>query len=403
MQFLVFDIFKRSTRPEEHEGFFHGAHHISPEHGISEIDARAAQMEHEAEKASIERTLPLEAELKHLNTILPSAEADWEHVRDELNGTTLRVVMPAIVLATGVGALATDVLMLAPSLDLLSITDPQFQLIAASGLAGLGSVLLHLGWETLEPCERTSRAQICIWRSLGMLTAAALVNWGILRGYQVAFASQITGNPLATFLALHPLLASLFFVFITLGAPLAAASAVTYGARHVRDWYRYRRAKRQFEHMSQRRDVVAKKIEAERAALEHELRILDSRRQEAGRAYLRQHQRGAMNGAKQSPFWLVQLAAAGSAMATLALSWWLFALSPFSGLLPAVAYIGAFLYFRHQRIHPTPAEFYELERVQFAEASADEEPDHFAVSEISHDTLNALVNIGRSSRDGDRR
>ena len=394
MNLPIFDFAHREATSIEHRGFFDGAHNITPKKGIAEIDALFQRKAHEAEQRSATTRKPLEAKLERFAYRAPIVEETWQSVRQTIDANELMVIMPAGVMLFGVLALATDVVMLAPSLDLLDITDPDLQLVGAAGIAALGSVLLHLAWETIEG-SASSKLWTTVWRILGGLASVALVLWGILRGYQVAFAAAISENPIATFISGHPVLASVFYVFITLGAPLAAAGAFTYGSRHLRDWYRHTAAKREAEKNAEEITTVKKKIEAEEDWLRHELGKIGQEREQWQHAYLRQHEHGMKNGARQTPFWLVQVKASLSAMLTLLVAWWTFALSPFSFLLPGAAYLAAFLYFRHQRIHPTPAEFFNLERVTFAESSADSEPDRL---EFPSATLNRLKHIADTGK-----
>ncbi len=399
MPLFIFDIDRRrKARDIEHEGFFHGAHNISPENGTSEIDAHFQQEIGAAKQAAVAVAKPIEADLDHLNQISPTIERDWLSAQAAINPANLQVIMPAVVMALGAVALSTEIILLAPSLDLLDITSPPMQLMGACGLASLASVLLHLAWETVER-DRFSYLGRMIWRILGGLSCVALVLWGVLRGYQVAFAAELTGNPLSKFLSGHPILASIFYIFITLGAPLVAAGSVTYGARHIRDWYRYTTAKRQTQKHLKRTAQIQKRLEAQEEQLRHHLAQLEQQRREWQHAYLRQHERGQKNGAVQSPFWLVQAKATLSAMTTLLVAWWLFALSPFSFMLPAAAYLAAFLYFRQQRLHPAPSEFAELERVTFAELSADQEPERLPLLSLLSQTPKAIRGTSDSAAD----
>ena len=325
----IFDFAHREATAVEQQGFFDGAHNITPKKYLAEIEALFQRKIHDAEQRSVATRKALEAALERLIARAPILEETWQSVRRTINPNELQVVMPVVIMAFGASALVTDIVMLAPSLDLLDITDPNLQLVGAAGLAALGSVLLHLAWETIEGSV-ASKLWTTVWRILGGLSCVALVLWGILRGYQVAFSAAISENQLATFLAGHPVLASIFYVFITLGAPLAAGGTFTYGARHLRDWYRYRTAKQAAEENAGEITATKKQIEAEENQLVHELGKIEHERAEWQHAYLRQHERGMKNGARQTPFWMVQAKASLSAMLTLLAAWWVFALSPFS-------------------------------------------------------------------------
>ena len=63
----------------------------------------------------------------------------------------------------------------------------------------------------------------------GSVGVLSLTVWGLLRGYQLRFAAVLAGNPLGQFLAAHPFLASVFYIFITLATPMIGATALLFG------------------------------------------------------------------------------------------------------------------------------------------------------------------------------
>jgi hypothetical protein len=60
-------------------------------------------------------------------------------------------------------------------------------------------------------------------------------------------------------------------------------------------------------------------------------------------------------------------------LALLAAGWFIFAMSPFFVVFPTVVWWAAFLHYRRQWRTPSRAEFYELERVEFAVHAKDEQ------------------------------
>lgn len=393
MRILIFDTEHRQAREVEYRGFFQGAQGVSPENGKAEIEASFERRTNETKQQSLLRKKKLEGHCEFLTSQAATVIETWRSIQAAIRPEDLKVAMPIVVAILAAAAIATEVELLAPSLDLLDIADPTMQLIGAFGLAALASVVLHLAWDTTESNTQTTSWRVT-WRVLGVMSAVALVLWGILRGYQVAFAADVNGNQLGTFLAGHTVLASVFYVFITLGAPVVAAGALSYASRHLRDWYRYRRAERHNNKVTRELSHTKKQIEAETEWLKHEITRLEHERREQVHAFLEEHERGQKNGARQSPAQLVHVKATLSLVLTLLFCWWMFALSPFSFLFPAAAYVAAFLYFRHQRIHPTPAEFYDLERVHFVERTDDAEAaDQFLPGPISLKNLKELSEI----------
>jgi hypothetical protein len=59
----------------------------------------------------------------------------------------------------------------------------------------------------------------------------------------VAFAASLNQNPLGDFLSGHPILSSIFFVFITLATPVIAATATHYGSHRIQNWWEWKTAK----------------------------------------------------------------------------------------------------------------------------------------------------------------
>ena len=237
-------------------------------------------------------------------------------------------------------------------------------LASEGSLAAFTAAIFHLALETFTT-SRWSRLLRIIWRVLGAWGVLSMVCWGVLRGYQVAFAADIAENPLGRFLQGHPILAVIFYVFVTLGAPLAAAGAVTYSAAHIRDAVRFRRAKQKVLYISRELPRLTKHLESERETLKQGLKQVDEKSREWKEAYLLFHERGHKRRALQPPFWTVLLKSVTLALLVLILVGFLALYYPLLLLLPVVVFIAAFLYFRHERSHPTPAQFFTHEHVNF--------------------------------------
>ena len=161
------------------------------------------------------------------------------------------------------------------------------------------------------------------------------------------------------------ILAAIFYVFVTLGAPLAAAGAVTYAAGHIRDAVHFRRAKQKALYISKQLPRLSKALESEREALKQGLKQIEEKNREWKQAYLLFHERGNKRSALQSPFWTVLLkAAVGALLALILVGFFAFHYPPLF-LFPLAVFIVAFVYFRHQWNHPTPAQFFAHEHVNF--------------------------------------
>jgi len=91
-------------------------------------------------------------------------------------------------------------------------------LLSVSELTGL----LYIGEKDPWPKRLTALAA-------GGIGIVSLTVWGLLRGYQLRFAAVLARNLLGQFLASHPVLASLFYIFITLTTPIISATALPFG------------------------------------------------------------------------------------------------------------------------------------------------------------------------------
>jgi len=237
---------------------------------------------------------------------------------------------------------------------------------AAFGLAALSSLIFHLAHETFTQVRMAEPAKIA-WRVLGGIAIFALLSWGVLRGYEVQFGAAVNQNPLGTFLAQHPMLASIFFCFVTLAAPFAGAAALHYAVPRNRDLHVWRRAKAEYEGLNGELGSAIKKLEAEVASLSHRLDQLNAQEQDWLSVAAQYHQRGRQSGARQTPHWLVLLKSTAWSVGGLVLGCLLGPfLAPLYFALPGGAWIAAFLYYRHRRFHPTYTQFKQQENTRFA-------------------------------------
>jgi Skp family chaperone for outer membrane proteins len=90
----------------------------------------------------------------------------------------------------------------------------------------------------------------------------------------------LTKNPLGDFLSGHPILSSIFFVFITLATPVIAAIATHDGSHRMQNWWEWKTVKLKFEALSKRRAAAVKELEAQEKALQLGLKSLDEERKQ---------------------------------------------------------------------------------------------------------------------------
>jgi hypothetical protein len=346
--------------------FYQGSQGMPLDETVREVATSHDQDRAKLEEESVRREKPLEAAVQKLERFQPRIDAAWKELLGRTGYHAPPVVTAYLIAFLGLGALVIDAILLGPGLDAIGIADPTVQLAAAFGLAALSSLIFHLAQETFEQNRLTLETRI-IWRGLGGFAVVALLGWGVLRGLQVKFAADINQNPLGRFLGDHPMLAAIFFCFVTLAAPLVGAAAIHYAAPRIYEWLNWKRAKQAHEGLHAALSDAQKKLEAERATLRHQLRQLQARQENWHATAEQYHKRGRELGARQAPHWLVLLKSTAWSLGGLVLGSLLGPLlSPLYFALPAGTWVVAFLYYRHQRFHPTYDQFKQQENTRFA-------------------------------------
>src|SRR5437588_690357 len=352
-------------RRVECDGFYDGAHGSPIERGIEEIEGKFEEKKANLQRDAVTNQKRLEAEIKRMSEVGPAVKRKVQAVEEKNNDQTLSIVLPVCVVLLALLAIISEALLLAPAMDILNVTNEIAQLFTAFGIAGVAGLTFHFVWESFTSEDFPKIWKVTV-RAVAAMLAFGLIVWGILRGYQVAFAASLNQNPLGDFLSGHPILSSIFFVFITLATPVIAATATHYGAHRIQNWWEWKTAKMKFEALSKRRAAAVKELEAQEKALQLGLKALDEERKQWKSVYSLHHERGGKHGAKQEPYWIVIAKATFAALfALLAAGWVIFFISPFFVLFPVVVWWAAFLYYRRQWRTPSRIEFFDLEHVQF--------------------------------------
>jgi hypothetical protein len=246
--------------------FYQGAQGMPLDETLREVATSHDQDGAKLEEESVRREKPLEAAVHKLERLQPRIDAAWNELLGPTGYHAPPVATAYLIAFLGLGALVIDAILLGPGLDAIGVADPAVQFIAAFGLAALSSLIFHLAHETFEQNRLTLETRI-IWRGLGGFAMVALLGWGVLRGLQVKFAADVNQNPLGTFLGDHPMLAAIFFCFVTLAAPLVGAAAIHYAMPRIYEWLNWKRAKQAHEGLHATLSDAQKKLEAERATL----------------------------------------------------------------------------------------------------------------------------------------
>jgi hypothetical protein len=204
-------------------------------------------------------------------------------------------------------------------------------------------------------------------RALAVVAVVALLGWGVLRGYQVKFAADLNRNPLGTFLGDHPVLASIFFSFVTLAAPLVGAAAFHDTQQRLHSWFTWKRTKQAFEQLHHELRSAEKGLEEERQTRQRRLMELDAQRENWEAIAAQFHDLGRLHGARQQPHWLVLLKATNWSLGGLVVGCVLgHFFAPLYFVLPFGTWATAFLFYRRVRINPTLDEYLAQQNTHFA-------------------------------------
>jgi hypothetical protein len=354
---------KLKPRQLEALAFYLGAHDIDPAPVQDEIEARFVQETSEEKQEPLRNLHALEAKLQQVRKERPEAEATWARIRKELGDTPPPYFQAIVMACCALFALTLDTLFLAPTMDILNIAHPALQFLAAAGFAALCAAyfelagLLYIGGENSWPKRLTA----IIAGGIGVLS---LTVWGLLRGYQLRFAAVLAGNPLGQFLAAHPLLASVFYIFITLATPMIGATALLFGWQEVSGARTWRRVRRRFETLRAAEIQLAREVQTEQENLDQ----FDKRKQaqclEWRAIFAQFHERGRRNGACRETRWSVLRKSLLGGLCVVPLAFvlplvWLPALMAIPGL-------GLFVFFNHRRHHPSHERYLAQENTHFA-------------------------------------
>jgi hypothetical protein len=354
---------KLKPRQLEAEAFYLGAHGIDPTPTQDEIAARFVQEASEEKQKPLRALHALEAKLQQVRKEKPEAEALWLRIRKELGDTPPPFFQAILMACCAFFALTLDTLFLAPTMDILNIADPALQFLAAAGLAVLCTIYfdltghLYIGAKGSWPKRATAIAA-------GGIGVLSLTVWGLLRGYQLRFAAALAGNPLGQFLSEHPVLAAVFYIFITLATPIIGATALLFRWQEVSRARTWRRVRERFEKLRAAEVQLARDVQTEQ---EH-LKQFDKRKQaeclEWRAIFAQFYERGQRNGACKETRWSVLRKSLLGALCATPLAFFL----PLISLpaLVAIPGLAVFVYFNHRRHHPSHERYLVQENTHFA-------------------------------------
>jgi hypothetical protein len=200
--------------------------------------------------------------------------------------------------------------------------------------------------------------------ALGSVGVLSLTAWGLLRGYQLRFVAGLAGNPLGQFLETHPLLAAVFYIFITLATPIIGAAALLFGWQELSRARTWRKVRTRFETLRTAEIKLARDIQTEQEHLEN----FDKRKQaqclEWRAIFAQFYNRGRRNGACRETRWSVLRKSLLGGLVALPVA--IFFPFPWFLVAPAIPVLGLFIYFNHRRHHPSHERYLALENTHFA-------------------------------------
>ncbi len=345
--------------------FYLGAHGVDPISVMEEIEARFVQETSEDKKEPLRKLHALETKREQVRRERPEAEAVWTRIRKELGDTPPPYFHAFLMAAFAFSALILDTLFLAPTMDILNISNPVLQYVAAAGFAALFTAWFEFtGLQFLNAKNIAHKRSAIVAAGLGVFS---LVVWGILRGHQIRFAAGLAGNPLGDFLGDHPFLAAVFFIFVTLATPMIGACALIYGWHEFSRARTWRQVRERFETLRNAEVELPRQVQTETEHLHEFEKRQEAHCQEWKAVFGQFYERGQRHGArKETLVSVVRKSALGGLLASPLALLVPIALVPELIGIPLIVAMALFVYFNHRRHHPSHERYLAQENTQFA-------------------------------------
>jgi len=346
----------------EAHAYYQGAHGVDLKPGLEEIQSNFDEKAANISLQAVERQKRQEALLDHTRTMLPQAEEDAAQINQRIKGQRPQWLFPLVAGVASIFMVLAEIVILAPCMDALQISNRVLQFFTAAALVLASSLIYHLAWESLSDEESPVNTRIPI-RVIAIVFTCFLIVWGILRGNQVAFSAKLAHSRLGDFLSGNGFLASAFYVLLTAVVPIVIGTVLHYAVHHLKDWHEWRTANARLNNLNQTRINAQKQLDTEREQHQHALKQLAHECAQWKATYRLHHERGAKYGAIQEPMAMVYLKSAAVALVAGSALFWAPLAIPICATLASG--ICAFQYFRRKREHPNPDQFYEVQHVNF--------------------------------------
>ena len=164
---------KRGIRHVEAEAFYQGAHAVEIKAGLEEIQARFDKHGAQLNQQSISLQKKFETVLDHVKELWTPAEKLCLAVRERIGDRIPPFLLPVLVALGAVFIAIAEVILLAPALDVLNVTEYPLQVFSAIGVVLIGGLSYHFAWESLSS-DKFTRLWRWIIRLVAILVTAAL-------------------------------------------------------------------------------------------------------------------------------------------------------------------------------------------------------------------------------------
>ena len=308
-------IEKTNVRYVEAEAYYDGAHDIPIEDSLAETKAGFQQLREQTERESKDDIKRLEGELGTVQHFRGDADGRWQMFRDETEGKMPGFFIPLLAILFALLAVPSESWFLAPVLQGWNINEEIPQLIVATIFVFTLGVLL----KTALTCYEKTGRENSSWRdwfnagTILIFTLALAIYLGIFRADALAHEAKMNSE-LGSFLNESVGVNIALSILITIGLPLAAALALSFGFDRLRYWQQWRKARKDALKFAKQQEETEKKLEAETEKLDKRIAEIEATCDEWLSAQRQAHAEGRKIKATRRPLWEVSLLLAGGAI-----------------------------------------------------------------------------------------
>jgi hypothetical protein len=211
------------------------------------------------------------------------------------------VFVPSLAVIVAFLLLGGEIVLIAPVLDGLAVSDPFEQKFVAGVIVLAAATLL----EVAAYLYRKPGASFG-WRMFSMsLAGATLIFLGWWRAAELIHAAAQGHGALRTFLTQTEGLTSLVVTLLTIILPIGATLSMDWGTTQLRLAWAWRNARRAYKRTYARHERLTKRLAAQNEVLARQRAALEQQRAEWQHAFQQAYELGQKIGAHRLPFWQV--------------------------------------------------------------------------------------------------